>query len=77
MGYTVVALGVGVILSPGLSHHGEPDPLRTEKTDHPGDHNVSHQYLKTPVLIQGIINLLEVQKYLMEDRLPHGRKLLE
>ena len=76
MVHTVVYLKVGGILSPGPGYYGKPPPVRSENPERPGDHSVCRNNFKTPVPVQGIIRLLEFQKYLLEDHLPHGRNIL-
>ena len=58
-------------------HHGQSVPVCTKKSERPGTNPVSRKNLKAYVPIQGIICLLEVQENLKEDRLPHGRNMLE
>ena len=66
----------GGILTPGPGHHGNPAPVILDKSESPGSDPVHRENFETPVLIQGVIRLLEVQKYLVEDHLPNERELL-
>ena len=64
-------------VSAGPGHHGKAVPVCTEDSDLPGADPIHCKDIKASIPIQGIICLLEVQKNLEEDRLPHGHKLLE
>ena len=63
-------------VAPSISHHIDPDPVIPEKPERPGAQTLCIQDLNTLVLIQGVIHLIEVQKLFLEDRLPHGHKML-
>ena len=61
----------GGIIFPRLHNHGDPSPECPENPESLGDHTVSHQDIETPVPVQGVVPLLEVQEDLTENRLPH------
>ena len=61
----------------GPGHHGQLPAVHPEDPEHPRAYPVFHEILQTHVPVQGTVRLLEVQKYLIADRLPHGGKLLQ
>ena len=63
-------------LAASLLHHLQPIPLCPHEPEHTSNHALYHQYVKAHVLIQGVIHLMEIQEYGMEDRLRHDRQLL-
>ena len=65
------------MITSGHGHHGDMAPLRLEYPDRPEAYPIRRKNLEASVTIQVIVLLLEVQKYLVENRLPHGRELLE
>ena len=76
LGHTAVSLeGVGIVSS-GPGYLGNPTPLLLENPELPGEHPLHCKDLKTPFPIQGIIRHMEVHKYLVEDCLIHGHKML-
>ena len=64
------------MISSRLCYHGESYPVSTEDLYLPGSHVVAYQDVKAQVYFQGILRLLEVQEYIVEDRLPLVRELL-
>ena len=76
LGNSVVSLEGRGILTSGPGHHGEPSSVRPENPERPGAYPVRCDNFGAPVPIQGTVRLLKVHKYLVEDRLHHGRKLL-
>ena len=74
--HTEVSLEEGSIVTPGPGYHGNTAPVRLENTERLGAYPVSRENFETPVPFQGAILLLEVQKYLVYDCLPHGRELM-
>ena len=72
----MVSLEGRAIINSGPGHHGEPSPVRPYEPELPVAYPVCHKNLKAYILIQGIVPLLEVQKYLLKYRLPHGCELL-
>ena len=77
MGHTTVDLEGGDIAPPIPGYHGKPDPVRLDKPELPGAYPIRRKCFNTPVLIQGILRLLEVQKYPVAERLPHVGKILK
>ena len=63
-----------VSASPG--HHIQMVPVFLKESERPGADPICRDNLEASILIQGIICPLEVQEYLKEALLPHGRKLL-
>ena len=59
-----------------LDHHDDPAPVCPEKPERPGDYPVRRENFEAPVPILGAVRLLEVQKCLVEEKLPHVRELL-
>ena len=76
MGNSMVPFEREDIVANGPGHFGQSVPVRLKELERPGADPVCRDNLKEYVPIHGFIRLLEVQEYLKEDRLPHGRKLL-
>ena len=68
--------GGGGIVSPVLGYHGISVPVRPDNWERPGSYTVCRKNFETPVPVQGISHLLDIQKYLVEDRIPYGHDLL-
>ena len=60
-----------------IRYHLQPSPLCPQDPEHPGTHAASHQDIKAPIPVQGVIRLLEFQEYCAEDRITHGRHMLD
>ena len=69
---SVLSLEGRSIITSGTEHHGKTDPVRLENLECPGSDPVRHENFEAPVPIKGFLRLLEFQKYLVEDSLPHG-----
>ena len=52
-------------------NHGNPDQVRPEKPERPEAYPVRRDYFETLFPVQGVVRLLEVHEYLVEDILPH------
>ena len=72
-----MALKDGPIISDRLRRHLDPKPVCPQNAEGPGPHYITHQDIKTAIPVQGIIVLLQVKEYGMEDSLPHGNDLLK
>ena len=77
LGNSEVTVEGEAILSSGPGHHGKPAPVRPEGLDRPGTDPIPRNNIRSSVLVQGAIRLLEVKEYLEEDRLPYGHNTLE
>ena len=62
---------------PDLATIGKPESVRPKEPDQPGYDTVRHKNIEASVPIQGITRILEVQEYLKDNRLPHGRKIMD
>ena len=76
LGHTTLFLEGGGTVPPVPSYHSNPNPVCPENLEHAGAHSVLRNNINTFVLVQGVMLLLEVHTYLVEEHLPHGRKLL-
>ena len=76
MGHSMVPFEREDKVAAGPGHFGLSVPVRLKESERPGADPVCRDNLKASVPIHGVIRLLEVQEYIKEDRLPHGRKLL-
>ena len=54
----------------------KPAPVFPENPERPGAYPVLRDNFETPIPVYDIIHFLEVQKYLVEDRLSHGCEVL-
>ena len=57
-------------------HHPKPHPILLEETKGPGPHAITLQDTQATGPVQGIVRLVQVQEYCMEDRIPQGCNLL-
>ena len=76
LGNITVYLEGGSIVTSSPGHHGKPAPVSPEKPERPRAYPVCRENFKTPVPFQGVVRLLEVHKYLKEDRLPLVHEIL-
>ena len=72
-----VPLERGTAKTPHLCHHGQDVPVPPEQDKFLRSQSVSTKDIDTPVPVQGIIYLVQIQEYLLEDLLPHVYNLLE
>ena len=75
--YTLVPLEWASEVPAGLGHHGNSVPVRLKKSNRPENYPVHCEKFQVPFPVLGVIGFPEIQKYLEEDRLPHGCKLLD
>ena len=57
-------------------HHGQSVPICMKEVAGSWSHPKSIYYTRVYLPFEGIINLVQVQKYHIEDLLPHGHYLL-
>ena len=64
-------------MAPCLCRHLDPDPVCSQYAERPGTHSIPCQYIKTAVPIEGVVGLVQVEEYVMEDFLLHRGELLQ
>ena len=64
-------------MTSGLHRHLDPDPVCLQNAERPRTHSMPRQDIKTAVRVQGVVGILQVEEYVIEDRLPHGYELMK
>ena len=65
------------IVTSRLPHHMKHLPVPAEEAEGTGTHTTYLQDIQAPVLVQGVVHLVQFQEYCVKDLLPHGHNLLK
>ena len=77
LGYPTVSLKGGGKVSSSLRYHLQLIPVCVARTGVSGSHAIYRQDVESPVPVQGIVRLMEIQGNGAKDRLTHGCYLME